>query len=162
VAKQKEQALQPSNSVSRTFTDPHQRWRLVLPKQAVVRTTRFDPSTPVHKVKERLEILSDDRLVLRIDIWTNPEDLSPLGWIDTHATYLRNQEITLQQSYIGPENRLVVLADQPRSCQSSHIITAFLSVGKSMVSMTCVDGDDPSQRTIFENALVSFAAGEQP
>jgi hypothetical protein len=143
-----------------TYADPASRWRFATPPPLRVRATRFDPTTPAHKVKERFEISQDGHLVVRVDVWDNPEGLAPAAWIDAHAAYLRAGGATLQERKAGKEGRLAVVADQPRSCQAPNVVTAVFGVGTHMVAVTCTDGEDLAAREAFDTVLGSFAKGE--
>ncbi len=156
-----EQAVEsPHPGLLVTYADPASRWRFAMPAPLRVRATRFDPTTPAHKVKERFEISQDDHLVVRVDVWDNPEGLAPTAWIDAHAAYLRNGGVTLQERKVGKEGRLAIVADPPRSCQAPNVVTAVFGTGKHMVAVTCADGEDLAAREAFDTVLGSFAKGE--
>ena len=156
-----EQAVEsPHPGLLVTYADPASRWRFAMPATLRVRATRFDPATPTHKVKERFEISQDGHLVVRVDVWDNPENLAPTAWIDAHAAYLRNGGVTLHERKVGKDGRRAVVADQPRSCQAPNVVTALFGTGAHMVAVTCADGEDLAAREAFDTVLGSFAKGE--
>jgi hypothetical protein len=158
---QAEQALRSQESLV-PFSAPGQRWKFSYPKHAKVRATRFDPSTPVHKVKERIEVLKDEKLAVKVDVWDNPEKLSPSLWIDTHASYLRSTSTEQSEWHVGPEHRPTLLLLQPRSCQAPSLAISVFSTENQIVSVTCADAEDPELRHIFDTLLGSFEAGGMP
>jgi len=153
-------AVSPHEGASVTYADPASRWRFAMPAPLRVRTTRFDPTTPAHKVKERFELSQDDHLVVRVDVWDNPEGLEPAAWIDAHAAYLRNGGVALHERKVGKDGRLAVVADSPRSCQAPNVVTAVFGIGTHTVAVTCADGENLAAREAFDTVLGSFAKGE--
>lgn len=154
-----EQAAQSENA-GYVYADPASRWRLVVPKGTQVRSTRFDPTTPAHKVKERFEVTGEGRLLVRVDIWDNPEALDASHWIDVNASYLRESGARLQDRTVGKKEARGIVVEQPASCQSASLLTAFFPVDQRMVAVTCANAEDPGARHAFDTVLDSLAMEE--
>jgi hypothetical protein len=155
-----EQAVQ-SEASGHVFADPASRWRLIAPKGTHVRTTRFDPSTPANKVKERFEVREEGRLLVRVDIWANPAALDPLAWIHTHATYLQEGSDRIEARTVSKHRVRGIVVEQPPSCQAPSLHSAVFSLEEHMVAVTCADAKDDAARRAFETVLGSFGMEER-
>jgi hypothetical protein len=141
--------------------DPVSRWAFEVPAPPFrVKSTNFDPATPPGKIKQRFELKDDARLMVRIDLWANPEGLALSSWIDTHASYLKNGGADLEETTVGKTRVNAIVADQPRSCQAANIITAVFALDGHVIAVTCANGEDPVARRTFDVVLNTFAREE--
>ncbi len=149
--------LAPSPVRSTPYADPTSRLGFDVPAVPVrVSATHFDAFTPVNKVKHRFEVKSEKGLLVRVDVWTNPEGWEVGRWMDTHLSYLQKGQGTFTERRMGVAQVPGVLVDTPRSCQAANVLTAVFRVGEHIVAVTCADGEDTAARQVFELVLGSI------
>lgn len=149
-------AVAPAPSI-RTYTHTATEFRFDLPSELRVQHRRFDTTTTAHKVKERFEVKGNDRLLSRIDVWKNADDLSLDTWVETYGSYLKRGGSSTAERKVGRSQVRALVFDTPRSCQAPNVITAVFALDDRIVSVTCPNGEDEAARTAFDLAIASIS-----
>lgn len=138
------------------YSQPGSNVRFRAPVGMHVESSRFDPSSPPNKIKERFSLQRDQRLLVRVDVWTNPDDVDLDTWFDRHVAYLRLGGASIERRSVGRGKVPAIVSDTPASCQAPNVITAVFALRGQVVAVTCTNGADTEARAAFDTVLADF------
>lgn len=143
------------------FIDSLSKWKLETPVNLHVLATHFDRNLPPEKFREQFDISDGDKLLTRVSIWDNVQELELSRWIDTYADYLRKTGPTESLSPAGVrDGQLVYVYQYEASCSGPATRIAVFSEGNHIISVMTPDADDPQSNESFLTVVNSVARNE--